>query len=160
MSTYIWWAVNRGLQLGGGFFATHPVQTSLAMAALAHPGTRGFAWRVIKGFTWNSARYMWANLVTVGRAAAAESKIAKAIGDVGQGLKNLALRNPLTTIVLLDIAAATAAIQLAKHEDPKTESAQMLSTAHGLGGSGAGGGVTQPSIGGGGKWLIEGGSFF
>lgn len=160
MSTYIWWAANRALQLGGGFFATHPVETSLAMAALANPGTRGFAWRVIKGTAWNTARYMWANIVTVGRAAAAESNIAKGIGNIGQGLRNLAMRNPITTIVLLDIAAATAAIQLAKHEDPMTESAQMLSTAHGLSGSGAGGGVTQPSIGRGGDWLIGGGSFF
>lgn len=160
MSTYLWWAANQALKFGGGIFVTHPVESSLAMAALANPGTRGFAWRVIKGTAWNTARFMWANLVTVGRAAAAESTLAKNIGHVGQGLRNLVMRNPLTAIILADIAAATTAIALAKDEDPLTEQIQMISTSAGLSGSGAGGGAAQPSIGTGGEWLLGGGSFF
>jgi anti-sigma-K factor RskA len=153
MSTYLWWAANQTLRLGGGLFATHPVETSLAMAALANPGTRGFAWRVIKGAAWNTGRYMWANLLTVGRAAAAESKFASKAGSIAQTLGRWATRNPLAVIVVADIAAVTTAVKLSQNEDPLTESLQVRSVSHGVGGTG------QPSIGTGGDWLIGGGGF-
>lgn len=155
MSSYLWWAANQLGQASIGFFARHPVEVSLAFTALANRATRGFAWRVIDGAIWNTGRYMWANIVTVSRAAAAESRIARGIGTIGQ----IIVRNPVTSIIVADVASAATAIALAKHEDPLTEQIQMISTSHGLSGSGAGGGAAQPSIGTGGQWLLGGGSF-
>ena len=160
MSSYVWWGVNQILQGSVGFLARHPVETTLALTALANPGTRGFAWRVIDGAIWNTGRYMWQNLVTVGRAAAAESPTARTIGNIVRSTGRLAWTNPIITGVVISAASATVAIALAKDEDPLTEQIQMISTSHSLSGSGAGGGTTQPSIGTGGEWLIGGGSFF
>lgn len=52
-----------------------------------------------------------------------------------------ATKNPILTVLAIDIAAAATAISLAKDEDPLTEEVQMKSTSSGIGGTG------QPSLG-------------
>lgn len=153
MNSYVWWLANRGLQYGSAFLAAHPVETSLAIAGLSNPATRGFVWRVLSGFVDNTARYMLQNFLTVGRAAIAESTFAARTWAGMQGVGRFVARHPIGVVAVVDVAAVALAVELSKHEDPLTESLQVRSVSHAAGGTG------QPSIGSGGSWLIGAGGF-
>ena len=159
MSSYLWWAANQAARISSTWVASHPAEASLIGVGLANAATRGFTWDVLKSVAWRTSQMTGRIALDIGKSAIKRSTLAGGVWSYTKRVAQYLSRHPVATVVALDIAAATTAIALAKDEDPRTESIQMRSTSHGLSGTGAGGGISQPSIGTGGSWLIGGGTF-
>ena len=85
----------------------------------------------------------------IGKSMAARSTVVRTSTNYLSRFGQFLARNPVATIVAIDIAAATTAIALAQDEDPATESTQVRSTGFSFGGLGTWG------IGTGGSGLVS-----
>lgn len=149
MSSYLWWAAQQVARQTSTWVATHPAESSLIGVGLANPATRGFTKDVLKSVAWRTTQMTGRITMDIGKSMAARSTVVRTSTNYLSRFGQFLARNPVATIVAIDIAAATTAIALAQDEDPATESTQVRSTGFSFGGLGTWG------IGTGGSGLVS-----
>ena len=136
MSSYVWWVAQQIARQTSTWVASHPAEASLIGVGIANPATRGFTIDVLKSVAWRTTQMTGRLTLDIAKAATARSPVAARIGGYGRTAWNIATKNPILTVVAIDVAAATTAIVLAQHEDPATEATQVRSTGFSFGGLG------------------------
>lgn len=141
MGSYVWWAINQAAQRTSSWVATHQAEASLIAVGLANPATRGFVMDVVRIVGKETVRSWWNISRGIGSSAATRSSKVSAVASYAARAGRLLARNPIATVVAIDLLAATTAITLAQDEDPLTEQVQVKAVSQGISGTG------QPSLG-------------
>jgi hypothetical protein len=151
MRSYVSWVAMRVAERAIPWIAAHPAEVTIA--AIAFYYERKLTMDIIGGAAGVLARSIVGGTGPgiIQTTATALARRWPILQTTKQAIQKGATKNPILTVLAIDIAAAATAISLAKDEDPLTEEVQMKSTSSGIGGTG------QPSLG---SFPILGGGSF